>query len=146
MPPDEPPSLPPRSNGGKEPEMEMHFQHIAREIVSHFESDRNPAETAIVRAITTEHLTTILSIQGKDLDNKHEYRMARLKHQPQMLIGALLISLLTLVIIIIAFLIAGKSEQLMQILIPIITMIVGALGGFGYGRHTERKAAEEAGK
>ena len=104
------------------------FRHIVRQSLSEFRMSIGPPESPIAKHITGEHITKQQENEAKAMDYENKDR-AR-KHWLTVLIALALVALAVVVL----FLFRDDTQTIREILVPVITGLAGAIGGYGYGK------------
>lgn len=85
-------------------------------------------QAELMKKMTSENISEIAKLQGKELDLEYKDR-----HESKMLYIAVMVCVIVLIFGLI-FLLRSQPDLLKEILVPIITLIVGSVGGYGFGK------------
>ena len=78
--------------------------------------------------LTPENISEITKLQSKEMDL--DFKESR----DSKLLYVIVMAFVLIVVFGIIFLLKSQPDVMKEILIPIITMILGSVGGYGYGR------------
>ncbi len=89
---------------------------------------QNSPDTAIAKKITSEHIDKFFDMQEKGMD--YQYKDTKSKR----IFISVLVIIVLIVLIVLVVLLKNNTDVLIQLVTPIISLVVGAFGGYGYGK------------
>ena len=85
-------------------------------------------QTELMRKVSSENISELLQLQKQE--NELIYKDSRNNR----IVSIVAVSIVAIFAIVIIILLKDQPELLKEILIPLISLIVGAVGGYGFGK------------
>ena len=99
-----------------------------RQTMSEFRMSVGPPESPFAKHVTGEHITQQQENEAKAMDYENKDRARN--HRLVIIIVVALVALAVLVLV----LFRDDAQTIREILVPVLTGLVGAIGGYGYGK------------
>lgn len=104
--------------------------HSVQEIFAAFGQFGGSSRSRLLEKVTGEHITEMLSIQRESLKHDREDQTEDRKHS-----RVILFTVALFVLILVGMLLYSGNPQLTErVLTALISLIAGAVGGYGYGK------------